>query len=218
MNNCENCKKEHSGEYGSGRFCSCKCARGFSTKAKRIEINEKVSKTLKNRPIWNNSGFNQGYDKRRHKFVDEDRVKALDKRQINLKEKYNTTPLCDQPKNKIRDKILEEQDNKCNICGINIWNDEKIIIELHHKDGNKKNNIRENLCGLCPNCYNQTKIKKDHPMNKIGELASTGNAPGLNPEVSREYPVSVRIVYSPQNNLISRIDEIGSHVCLRSIC
>lgn len=34
------------GTYGSGRFCSIKCARSFSTKNKRKEINEKVSKKL----------------------------------------------------------------------------------------------------------------------------------------------------------------------------
>lgn len=44
---CECCNKEHNGNYGSGRFCSRKCARSFSTKAKRKEINEKVSKKLK---------------------------------------------------------------------------------------------------------------------------------------------------------------------------
>lgn len=47
---CENCKTKHDGSYGSGRFCSCKCARGFSTKAKRKEINKKVSKSLKGKP------------------------------------------------------------------------------------------------------------------------------------------------------------------------
>ena len=44
MNRCENCKCNHDGTYGSGRFCTPKCARGFSTKNKRNEINEKVSK------------------------------------------------------------------------------------------------------------------------------------------------------------------------------
>jgi len=44
---CENCKDDHNGSYGSGRFCSLKCARGFSSKAKRNEINEKVSKIMK---------------------------------------------------------------------------------------------------------------------------------------------------------------------------
>lgn len=49
--NCENCNIEHNGLYGSGRFCSSKCARGFSTKAKRQEINEKARAwNLKNRP------------------------------------------------------------------------------------------------------------------------------------------------------------------------
>lgn len=49
MKTCENCGKEHDGTYGSGRFCSTKCSRGFSTKVKRKEINEKVSESIKNR-------------------------------------------------------------------------------------------------------------------------------------------------------------------------
>jgi very-short-patch-repair endonuclease len=43
---CENCSDEHNGKYGSGRFCSPKCARGFSTKDKRSDINSRVSKKL----------------------------------------------------------------------------------------------------------------------------------------------------------------------------
>ena len=43
---CENCKTNHDGTYGSGRFCTSKCARGFSTKEKRSLINEKVSTKL----------------------------------------------------------------------------------------------------------------------------------------------------------------------------
>tara|TARA_Y100000310_G_scaffold130972_1_gene130175 strand:- start:20619 stop:21305 length:687 start_codon:yes stop_codon:yes gene_type:complete len=34
---CENCNKEHDGSYGSGRFCSSKCARSFSTSNKKNE-------------------------------------------------------------------------------------------------------------------------------------------------------------------------------------
>lgn len=45
--NCEKCGESHNGTYGSGRFCSAACARGFSTKSKRKEINKKVSKTLR---------------------------------------------------------------------------------------------------------------------------------------------------------------------------
>ena len=45
--NCETCEVEHDGSYGSGRFCGLQCARAFSTKTKRKEINERVSLKLK---------------------------------------------------------------------------------------------------------------------------------------------------------------------------
>ena len=44
---CEKCEKEHNGSYGSGRFCSPKCARGYSTKFNRKETNEKIRNKLK---------------------------------------------------------------------------------------------------------------------------------------------------------------------------
>jgi len=44
---CENCSAEHSGSYGSGRFCNSKCARGYSTKTKRAEISKKVSASIR---------------------------------------------------------------------------------------------------------------------------------------------------------------------------
>ena len=43
---CDNCLSEHEGTYGGGRFCTSHCARGFSTKEKRQEINLRVSKKL----------------------------------------------------------------------------------------------------------------------------------------------------------------------------
>ena len=46
---CELCNKEHDGSYGSGRFCSEKCARSFSTKSQRKQINQKISKTMSGR-------------------------------------------------------------------------------------------------------------------------------------------------------------------------
>lgn len=46
MKTCENCNNENEGKYGSGRFCSTKCARGYSTKAKRTEINKSVKLKL----------------------------------------------------------------------------------------------------------------------------------------------------------------------------
>lgn len=46
---CECCGEKHDGSYGSGRFCCQKCARSFSTMKNRKQINEQVSKTLRER-------------------------------------------------------------------------------------------------------------------------------------------------------------------------
>ena len=51
MKKCKKCNINHTGLYGSGRFWSSKCARRFSTAAKRIEINKIVSKKLLGRKI-----------------------------------------------------------------------------------------------------------------------------------------------------------------------
>lgn len=48
-NKCENCGSEKLHKYGSGRFCSQECAKSFSTKLKRKEINKKVSQSLTGR-------------------------------------------------------------------------------------------------------------------------------------------------------------------------
>ena len=44
----------------------------------------------------------------------------------------------------------------CEQCGITEWNGKDIVFQLHHKDGNHKNNKLENLILLCPNCHSQT--------------------------------------------------------------
>lgn len=49
--NCEYCGQQHEGTYGSGRFCSPRCSRGYSTRRKRTEINEKVRKKLSLEPF-----------------------------------------------------------------------------------------------------------------------------------------------------------------------
>ncbi len=47
MNTCRNCGNDCIIVYGSGTFCTEKCARSYATKSKRSEINEKVSASLK---------------------------------------------------------------------------------------------------------------------------------------------------------------------------
>jgi hypothetical protein len=41
----------------------------------------------------------------------------------------------------------------CEKCGLNKWLGEDIPVEIHHKDGDKFNNLLDNLEVLCPNCH-----------------------------------------------------------------
>ena len=48
--------------------------------------------------------------------------------------------------------------NECEKCGQKSeWNGDILSMHLHHKDGNGRNNLLENLEMICPNCHSQTK-------------------------------------------------------------
>lgn len=66
----------------------------------------------------------------------------------------------------IRKYLFDKFNNKCQLCG---WGEENpythnIPLEVHHKDGNYKNNKEDNLQLLCPNCHSLTDNYKS--MNK----------------------------------------------------
>lgn len=48
---CEKCFSTHDGKYASGRFCSQKCSRSFSTSRNRKDISEKTKKTWGEKPL-----------------------------------------------------------------------------------------------------------------------------------------------------------------------
>jgi hypothetical protein len=58
----------------------------------------------------------------------------------------------------IRRYLLEKFDNSCSNCKFNQNNKftGNSILEVHHIDGNHKNNFEENLTLLCPNCHAMT--------------------------------------------------------------
>ena len=45
---------------------------------------------------------------------------------------------------------------QCENCGNTEWQGKLIPLEVHHMDGDRLNNVLENLQLLCPNCHAQT--------------------------------------------------------------
>jgi len=52
--------------------------------------------------------------------------------------------------------LIKAKGHACEMCKLEKWLDRKIILEVHHIDGNATNNEFDNLLLLCPNCHSFT--------------------------------------------------------------
>ena len=115
---------------------------------------------------------------------------------------------------KILKKLVLEgiKEYRCEKCGINEWNGEKIVLQLHHIDGNHYNNDVSNLQILCPNCHSQThnfcggKRKKEVFCKNCGEKITRFSGSGLCKKCSRkdkrvtERPTKEELIELLKNN------------------
>lgn len=60
---------------------------------------------------------------------------------------------------KLKRRLIQEglKDNICERCRLSEWQGAPIPLELHHINGNNRDNRLENLALLCPNCHALTK-------------------------------------------------------------
>lgn len=155
---CKNCEINDTikySKYTNGNFCSLKCARIFSSKEKRSFINEKVSKTLKDKALEKEKKYS--CDKcskifislkylrpERNKHCDNCKRKAVHVKNLN---DIDSILICST---RTVAKILKRGEIKCVMCG---W--DKTTLDIHHilpkKEGGTDDN--SNLIPLCPNCH-----------------------------------------------------------------
>jgi len=137
---CPKCSKDFDSysKWGEKKFCSRSCAnsRTFTEESKK-----KKSKALKGRKL---------------SFNINDKESWIAKIKETALQKYLSTPFEDLGIENKRRRVFEEQNYCCANCSISEWQGHTISLELEHKDGNRQNNKRDNLEGLCPNCHSIT--------------------------------------------------------------
>ena len=98
----------------------------------------------------------------------------------------------------IRNYMLKKSNYSCELCGWNKINltTGKSPLEIHHKDGDYRNNKEENLQVLCPNCHSLTSTYK--ALNKEGreDRESLPGRKEYNKEIIQNYCIDCGVPIS----------------------
>lgn len=167
MTNCEKCSKEHDESYGSGRFCSSRCARSFTTIAKREELNKRVSETIKRNSRTHErtcEGCKETFfttPKSKQRVCDNECVGRISQARKHLG--IRAQSLLETSK-RTAAKIIRRLDIGCSRCG---W--KEASCDIHHIKGRKIPNAdaHSNLTLLCPNCHRLFHAKKIGPEDVV---------------------------------------------------
>lgn len=145
MNICNKCSGYFEPQKGLKNYCSLSCRNSRKWTESDNQLKSDSAKKSEKVKIANS--------KNREK-VDWEKVKEKRKELFNNKllgEDFETLSF-----ERLRKRVILEQNNKCNKCGLDKWFDKELSLEIDHIDGDNTNNVRENLEGLCPNCHSIT--------------------------------------------------------------
>lgn len=141
---CKNCGKIILFKYRKNLFCSHKCAAEYNNPIR-------YRKTIDRSCLY--CGKVTGNKKYIKKFCSE-KCKFL----YHIEEKIRLNKNIGTPA--LRKYLIIIRGNFCSCCRLSNWLGANITLEIHHIDGNYKNNKLENLELLCPNCHSLTNTYK----------------------------------------------------------
>lgn len=144
MKNCKKCGTVFIPSKGLKDYCSISCRN-----SRKWSESDKLKKSISAK---NSDKVKNIHTNRTQEYWD----KMGEVRKEKHKEKILNSNYDDLSFSSLRSRILYEQDEKCNRCGLNEWLNEPLTLELEHIDGDHFNNKRENLEMLCPNCHSLT--------------------------------------------------------------
>lgn len=76
---------------------------------------------------------------------------------------------------RLKNRLIKDglKKRNCECCKLTMWNYLPMPLELHHKDGERRNNVLNNLELLCPNCHAQTDNYRGKNKKCRGQTATT---------------------------------------------
>lgn len=156
LKNCLHCKSEFNAPVrelnrGYGKFCSVKCANSHRLGVKKTEANRACDlcgtmfRLMPSRSKLSKSGLS--FCCRTCKDV----AQRLEHGFTNMHPAhYGTADNSDNHSSTFRVIAFRNKELKCERCGYDKYIQ---VLEVHHKDRNRRNNTTDNLEILCPTCH-----------------------------------------------------------------
>jgi 5-methylcytosine-specific restriction endonuclease McrA len=153
---------------GNGKYCSKTCSK-IAVARKQLEKYKEINQPnvecsychkmfYKNETEKKNSRSGLHFCCREHKDLAQRIGSGID----DIKpDHYRGKDMASDYRNyyRVRNQLIE-----CQRCGYNKYSS---ILQIHHIDRNRKNNVMENLIVLCPNCH-----EEEHYENKDGRYGN----------------------------------------------